>query len=133
MSSSSENTQNSKRNGPFAILCFTPASQSSSIGSFFIDSIPISDAFNQSQPTFNLSFESLKTDKISQAIQCKCGCFSLIAANSWSSMAFHVLQNMQQCVRVLGFTDLRIEYILLLLCCFTKRRGDVEPNLFNEA
>ena len=25
---------------------------------------------------------------------------------------------MQQCVRVLGFTDLRVEHILLLLCCY---------------
>lgn len=25
---------------------------------------------------------------------------------------------MSQCVRVLGFTDLRIEHILLLLCCY---------------
>lgn len=40
------------------------------------------------------------------------------AAASWSSLAYHLLQNMTQCVRVLGFTDLRIEHILLLLCCY---------------
>ena len=47
-------------------------------------------------------------------------------------MALHILQDMQQCVRVLGYTDLRIEYILLLLCCFSKRRGDVRMLRFDE-
>lgn len=42
----------------------------------------------------------------------------LSVAISWSSLAYHLLQNMSQCVRVLGFTDLRIEHIILLLCCY---------------
>ena len=42
----------------------------------------------------------------------------LSVAISWSSLAYHLLQNMSQCVRVLGFTDLRIEHISLLLCCY---------------
>ena len=124
--SSSGNTQSSKRNGRFVIRCFIPALRFSSIGFFsFFSRFIHRDAFNQNQPAFNLSFDSLKTDKISQAIQCISLFLLFITANSWSSMALHVLQNMQQCVRVLGYTDLRIEYILLLLCCFSKRRGDV--------
>ena len=43
-------------------------------------------------------------------------CFLL--AFSWSSIAYHFLQNMTECVRVIGFTDLRIEHILLLLCSY---------------
>ena len=50
-------------------------------------------------------------------LTCLCGGRESRAAASWSSLAYHLLQNMTQCVRVLGFTDLRIEHILLLLCC----------------
>lgn len=32
---------------------------------------------------------------------------------------------MQQCVRVLGFTDLRVEHILLLLCCYINYHDEV--------
>ena len=30
---------------------------------------------------------------------------------------------MAECVRVLGFTDLRIEHVLLTLCCYCNRQG----------
>ena len=39
---------------------------------------------------------------------------------SWSSVAYHVLHDMAECVRVLGLTDLRIEHVLLLLNCYSR-------------
>ena len=39
---------------------------------------------------------------------------------SWSSVAYHVLHDMAECVRVLGLTDVRIEHVLLLLNCYSR-------------
>lgn len=44
---------------------------------------------------------------------------SVIVA-SWSSVAYHVLHDMAECVRVLGLTDIRIEHVLLLLNCYCR-------------
>lgn len=57
---------------------------------------------------------------------------SLSVAISWSSLAYHLLQNMSQCVRVLGFTDLRIEHILLLLCCYCNYLNSANEIVVNQ-
>ncbi|KAK8814936.1 hypothetical protein WA556_006973 [Blastocystis sp. ATCC 50177/Nand II] len=45
---------------------------------------------------------------------------------SWSSVAYHVLHDMAECVRVLGLTDLRIEHVLLLLNCYSRYGVETE-------
>ena len=38
---------------------------------------------------------------------------------------------MTECVRVIGFTDLRIEHILLLLCCYCNHNDSVSYELIH--
>ena len=51
---------------------------------------------------------------------------------SWSSVAYHVLHDMAECVRVLGLTDLRIEHVLLLLNCYSRYGVEVGATVSTE-
>ena len=51
---------------------------------------------------------------------------------SWSSVAYHVLHDMAECVRVLGLTDVRIEHVLLLLNCYSRYGVEVGVTISTE-
>ena len=51
---------------------------------------------------------------------------------SWSSVAYHVLHDMAECVRVLGLTDVRIEHVLLLLNCYSRYGVEVSVTISTE-
>ena len=85
-----------------------------------------SSSLNRQSPSSFLQLvESFQQDRIHSeslfhSISTCIFCLStlLYLAFSFSSVVYHILQNMTESVRVLGFTDLRIEHILLLLCCY---------------